>query len=57
MTALNKTFPVINRESQLLSSSPQSLEKIYDEIKREHIATLYVSNSAKLMCVEVLEGN
>ena len=39
MDALNKTFPTIYRESQLLSSTPQSLEKIYDEIKREHAHT------------------
>ena len=47
MDALNKTFPAIYRDSQLLGTTPQSLEKIYDEIKREHTHG-YIRISSKI---------
>ena len=43
MDKLNNTFPVIIHESQLLSSTTKSLEKIYDEIKRKHTHYYYTT--------------
>ena len=46
MDMLNNVFVEINRDSQLLENpSPQSLEKIYDEIKREYTyVTKYIGS-------------